>query len=329
MKPGAGPALERATPDPPVRAARLAPFAALSASYFAHIGFFNPYLPLWLKELGYGFVAIGLLTSVQSGTRLFAPYVWGWFSDHTGERVKLLRYSALVALVLSIGLWFEWSLNGLLLLLLLMFAHTSGMMPMSEAAMAHLVSQGGAFDTRRYGRVRLWGSLGFLATVFTAGAWFEHFGMKHFPAWTTGSLAAVTLALLGLLASRTRQERQLERRVAGAQRSACGTGGILGSPAAGRVARGERGLAATAFGNAAAAPRGGIHRAGGNFPGPHCAAQAARRTRRRAASGCRGARQNCGVSRSADARAGRRARRIADRVGEGGTARCAHRTDFP
>ena len=30
-------------------------------------------------------------------------------------------------------------------------------------------------------------------------------------------LAAVTLALLGLLASRTRQERQLERRVVGAQ----------------------------------------------------------------------------------------------------------------
>ena len=30
----------------------LVPFAAMSASYFAHIGFFNPYLSLWLKELG-------------------------------------------------------------------------------------------------------------------------------------------------------------------------------------------------------------------------------------------------------------------------------------
>ncbi|MEZ5703039.1 MAG: hypothetical protein R3E42_15455 [Burkholderiaceae bacterium] len=52
----------------------LLPFAGLSASYFAHIGFFNPYLPLWLKELGFGLVAISLLTSVQSATRLFAPY---------------------------------------------------------------------------------------------------------------------------------------------------------------------------------------------------------------------------------------------------------------
>lgn len=173
---------------------KLAPFAALSASYFAHIGFFNPYLSLWLKDLGYGLFAIGLLTSVQSGTRLVAPYVWGWFSDHTGERVKLLRYSAMAALLLSIGLWFDWSLYGLMLLLLLMFVNTSGMMPMSEAAMAHLVSQGGQFDAARYGRVRLWGSLGFLVTVVAAGAWFEAFGMGHFPAWAQGTLLAVVLS---------------------------------------------------------------------------------------------------------------------------------------
>lgn len=169
----------------------LAPFAALSASYFAHIGFFNPYLSLWLKELGYGVATIGLLVSLQSATRLFAPYAWGWVSDHTGERAQLLRYSAMVALGLSCGLWFEWSLVGLSVLLLLMFACTSGMMPMSEAAMAHLVTQGGRFDAARYGRVRLWGSLGFLVTVMAAGIWFEHAGMGSFPAWTTLSLLAV------------------------------------------------------------------------------------------------------------------------------------------
>jgi PPP family 3-phenylpropionic acid transporter len=79
--------------------------------------------------------------------------------------------------------------------LLLMFTHTSAMMPMSEAALAHLVSQGGAFDARRYGRVRLWGSLGFLVTVVAAGWWFERFGLGHFPAWTTASLAAVMLSV--------------------------------------------------------------------------------------------------------------------------------------
>jgi PPP family 3-phenylpropionic acid transporter len=174
---------------------QLLPFAGLSASYFAHIGFFNPYLPLWLKELGFGLIAISLLTSVQSATRLFAPYAWGTLSDRTGERVKLLRYGATAALIFSIGLWFPLGGVAMFMVLLLMFTHTSAMMPMSEAALAHLVSQGGAFDARRYGRVRLWGSLGFLITVLAAGWWFERFGMGHFPAWTAVTLAAVVVSV--------------------------------------------------------------------------------------------------------------------------------------
>lgn len=174
---------------------QLVPFAALSASYFAHIGFFNPYLPLWLKDIGLSLVAISVLTSVQSATRLFAPYAWGCLSDHTGERVRLLRYSATVALVAALGLAWPGGVVWLGLVLLLMFTHTSSMMPMSEAAMAHLVSQGGQFDAGRYGRVRLWGSLGFLLTVLLAGAWFEHFGMAHFPGWTWATLLAVLMSV--------------------------------------------------------------------------------------------------------------------------------------
>ena len=174
---------------------QLFPFAALSASYFAHIGFFNPYLPLWLKEAGYGLLAISVLTSVQSLTRLVAPYGWGWLSDHTGERVKLLRFCATSAMLISAALWLKLSFAALVLVLLLMFLNTSAMMPMSEAAMAHLVSQGGSFDPKKYGRVRLWGSMGFLVTVFAAGAWFEHFGLQDFPAWTVASLALVVLSV--------------------------------------------------------------------------------------------------------------------------------------
>ena len=174
---------------------QLLPFAVVSASYFGHIGFFNPYLPLWLKELGFGLLAISVLTSVQAATRLFAPYGWGWLSDRTGERIRLLRYGATAALLCACLLFLDLGPVGLGLALLIMFTHTSSMMPMSEAAMAHLVSQGGAFDAKRYGRVRLFGSVGFLVTVFVAGAWFEHFGMRHFPAWTVVSLLAVTVSV--------------------------------------------------------------------------------------------------------------------------------------
>ena len=169
-------------------------FAGLSASYFAHIGFFNPYLPLWLKDLGLPIFTISLLSSVQSVTRVFAPYAWGALSDHTGQRVKLLRISAAVALVSSFGLWWHGGAWWLALVLLLMFTHTSSMMSMTEAAMAQLV----AGDWGRYGRIRLCGSAGFLLTVFIAGEWFERFGMKHFPYWAGGTLALVLYATMKL-----------------------------------------------------------------------------------------------------------------------------------
>jgi MFS transporter, PPP family, 3-phenylpropionic acid transporter len=173
---------------------QLVPFAALSASYFAHIGFFNPYLPLWLKDMGLSITLIGLLTAVQAATRVLAPYGWGWLSDHTGERVKLLRFCAGAALLSACGLWVQGGVVWLGAVLLVMFIHTSAMMPMSEAALAHVVSAGGGFDARLYGRVRLWGSLGFLVTVFVAGVWFERMGMQSFPSWAVLSLVALNLS---------------------------------------------------------------------------------------------------------------------------------------
>ncbi len=185
----------------PAGARQIAPFAVLSASYFAHIGFFNPYLPLWLQHLGFPIFVISLLAAVQSGTRIFAPYVWGMLSDRTGERVRLLRWSAFVALASSLGLWWADSPLWVGVVLLVLFTHTSSMMALTEAAMAHLV----AGDWGRYGRIRLWGSIGFMATVFIAGAWFEHFGMGHFPGWTLLTLAAVLGGTLWLPDSREKR----------------------------------------------------------------------------------------------------------------------------
>jgi len=179
------------------RLSPLVSFAALSASYFSHIGFFNPYLSLWLKDQGMTLWVIGLMGSMQSLSRIIAPYLWGWLSDHTGQRVLLLRASAALALVGSFGLSTH-ELPWLLCMLFFMFLNTSGMMPMTEAALSHWVSVGGVFDAHKYGRVRLFGSLGFLLTVCFAGAWFERHGMGDFPVWTTLTLLAVNLSVWAL-----------------------------------------------------------------------------------------------------------------------------------
>lgn len=181
------------------------PFAALSAGYFAHIGFFNPYLPLWLQQLGYGLLPIGLLTALQSATRVLAPYVWASLSDRHGDPLRWLRWCALAGLVLTWGLGWQPTVWWLPVVLALLLIHTSGMMPLAEAALAHAVSQHGGFDAARYGRVRLWGSLGFLVTVLAAGAWFERHGLASFPLWASATLLLVVLAVWRLPAAGCRQ----------------------------------------------------------------------------------------------------------------------------
>jgi PPP family 3-phenylpropionic acid transporter len=174
------------------RRRQLVSFATFTAVYCAHVGSFNPFLPLWLKDLGWSIVLISLFTSLQAATRVLAPYAWGALSDRTGERVRLLRWGALIALAASAGLWFDGGLVWLTLVLLVLFSQTSGMMPMTEAAVAHVVSQAsGGFDARLYGRVRLWGSMGFMLAVLGGGAWFERTGMGSFPAIVTVSLLAL------------------------------------------------------------------------------------------------------------------------------------------
>jgi PPP family 3-phenylpropionic acid transporter len=173
---------------------QLSALSALVATYFAHIGFFNPYLPLWLKDMGLSLVAISVLVSLQSASRLVAPYGWGWLSDHTGRRSQLLRYGASASVLLSLGLWYDGGVVWLFAVLLLLFAHTSGMMPMSEALVTQLVTRDGAFDARRYGRVRVFGSVGFLVTVIAAGWWFDRFGLSHFPLLTLVTIAAVAVS---------------------------------------------------------------------------------------------------------------------------------------
>ena len=58
---------------------------------------------------------------------------------------------------------------------------TAGVVPISEAALAHHVSRGGQLDIGRYGRVRLWGSVGFVVAVTVSGFVLSWLGVERFP----------------------------------------------------------------------------------------------------------------------------------------------------
>ncbi len=183
--------------SPPARRGVLPAFAAVSFCYFAYAGLFGSYAPLWFQHLGFSALAIGTLVSLQSATRVFTPYVWAWLADHSGERGRLLRLAVLASLVASLGLLASVSYAAVALVAVVLFLCTSGVIPLAEAALAQWVSRGGALDAGRYGRVRMWGSVGFIATVSTCGFVLQALGVGWFPV-----LVVVLLAALGVAAWR-------------------------------------------------------------------------------------------------------------------------------
>ena len=174
-----------------------AAFAAVSFTYFAAIGFFTTYAPLWFKALGYSALAIGGISSLQAWTRVFVPYVWGWLADHTGRRVWLLRIAALCSLFFGSLLLPAHGWGWLPLGVFLLFLCNGGVVPLSESALARFLQTDTGMDTRRYGRIRVWGSIGFILSVTLAGFLLEAVGIHAFP-----YVVSATLVLLCVAAAR-------------------------------------------------------------------------------------------------------------------------------
>jgi PPP family 3-phenylpropionic acid transporter len=177
------------------------PFAAVSFAYFAYAGLVGTYGPLWFQSLGYSTFAIGVLTSLQSATRLFSPYAWGWLADHSGRRERLVRLAAAGSLIASFGYFAPVGYAWVGTVTVFLYVCTAGVVPISEATLAHRVSSGGLLDLARYGRVRMWGSVGFVIAVLASGFILEASGVARFPLLVSGLLAFLLLAASYLPAS--------------------------------------------------------------------------------------------------------------------------------
>lgn len=146
-------------------------------TYFAFIGAVNPYFALWLQDYGYSAGQIGVLLAVPPALRLVGPTAWGRLADATGKRVKWLRWMAHMSLLglLIVGLapyGGAWRMVLVLLGLVLLHAMLSGQVPLTESLLLQKLGR----DTHLYGRVRLYGSLGFIVAVMALGPLLDWLG---------------------------------------------------------------------------------------------------------------------------------------------------------
>jgi PPP family 3-phenylpropionic acid transporter len=146
---------------------------------------------LYLKSRGFSASQIGVLLAVSPVARIFGPTVWGWLSDHYRARGLLIRLAAAGTALAFVAVCFNRGFAWMLLALALLNVFWCGVLPLAESATLSLLGAKGG----TYGRVRLWGSVGFVAVVIVGGYLLDRVGID--------ALAPMVLVLLILMAAST------------------------------------------------------------------------------------------------------------------------------
>ena len=187
----------------------LKPAAALGAyyfAYFAYVGAYSPYITLYLKDIGMTAAQIGLLYSIPQVMRIVGPGAWGHLADHTGRPYTILRLATVCSLAGFAGVYFGTTFAWLFVVLAVMHFFTSAQMPLVEAITLDLVRE----TPGQYGRIRVWGSVGFIVAVMGLGVALDYLPVGVVLHVTTGLLLLVVLAAWALPAPRHHQ-RELPR----------------------------------------------------------------------------------------------------------------------
>ena len=146
-----------------------------------------------MQSLGYGSLAVGLSLALFHATRIVAPNVWAALAHyHNISLISLVRFGCLAACFCILGLFFEqgpWALA--IILCGFGFFWSAVLPPFEVITLQHLKS-----EPTQYGKIRLWGGIGFLCVVLGFGKWFDWFGLALFPQMLLLVLVALWISAL-------------------------------------------------------------------------------------------------------------------------------------
>jgi PPP family 3-phenylpropionic acid transporter len=167
---------------------------------FLPIGIQMPFWPVWLAFRGMGPAEIGILLAATNVTRIFAGPAFAPFADRAGRRKQFIVGTAAGALAAYLLFSFAEGFWPLLAVTVLAALFSAAMFPLAESLTVLAVRTHGL----NYGRVRLWGSVSFMATAILVGrALGAGVGEGLILTLMIGAFALTTAGSLGLPDMRT------------------------------------------------------------------------------------------------------------------------------
>ncbi|MDR7420466.1 MAG: MFS transporter [Armatimonadota bacterium] len=146
---------------------------ALTAFYFASfaaLGVFLPYFNLYLLHLGFTPWQIGVIAAMPPLLKILVPAVFGLAADRTGHgRLLIIGTSAGATASFALLLTVD-DFVGVLVAMIVFSLAWAPVLPLVEATTLEMLDRIKRFD---YGRIRLWGSVGFIVATLWMGAWLK------------------------------------------------------------------------------------------------------------------------------------------------------------
>jgi PPP family 3-phenylpropionic acid transporter len=143
--------------------------------------------------------------SMLQVTRIVGPFSWGWLSDYLSNRIGIIRVCACLAALVFLSIFFLHSYISFFIWMFVLHTILSSQMPLGETATIHALYKDNTFD-KRYGRLRLWGSIGFIVMVLAAGELFQRKGIELYP--YVGVIVLFALALTTFCLHEPKMERR-------------------------------------------------------------------------------------------------------------------------
>lgn len=180
---------------------KLATTPALGLAYFAYfavLGIFVPYLPMFLDGRGFNSHDIGLLLAIVTTSRIIGPSLWAMVVERKGDPISVMRFGAVLASIGWLSSYVDFGYWPLVLGLGLFSLFWTAILPQLEVSAFHYLNN----DSSVYGRVRSFGSVGYILVVMLGGLLLQHFGSEFLP-WGATVFLALLLGTLFLLPSFT------------------------------------------------------------------------------------------------------------------------------
>ncbi len=144
------------------------PVARLSSYYlfyYAALGAFTPYWSLFLTSRGMSVTAISVMMGLWYATRIVAPSTWTSIAAASPHPIRWLRIGSVLTLLTFCAFLLPLPQPWMYPAMIVFCFFYNAVMPQFESiTLTHLGN-----DSHRYGLIRVWGSLGFIAVVMGFG----------------------------------------------------------------------------------------------------------------------------------------------------------------